>query len=143
MVKRPIFALFLTISIIIILVGIALIIAIQIDRGYVLAHTDQGYQQEQDDIIRTFYDHRDDARTEEKVERSATQPTAPSSGSRYAEKPASAATDNSYQTERGDLAGSARHPSLSRDPYQRFLQYEQQWLARNPWSPDYNPTGRR
>ena len=144
MVRKSLFDLFLFFSIIAILIGIALIIFIQFDRGYVVSdtHDNADFEQQQNRLIKYLHESTD---TSGKDGGSANQALAkinsvPAQPETSEHPPAVASQTLKLQTNTSTAAvagssSSAANQSehLSHDEYERY------WLSQNPWSPDYHP----
>ncbi len=144
MVKRSLFDWFLFFSIVTILVGIAMIIFIQFDRGYVVSstHSEADFGQQQNRLIEYLNESNDPSRqhggsinaTLTQVD--ATPPALEGSQSIAAQVlPALEKQANTTTASVTDAASTSAEPSISWS----YDDYERYWLSQNPWSPDYQP----
>lgn len=155
MVSRSIFHLFLTVAVIVILIGILSIIFIQFDRGYLALDSENEIERQQNQLIQQMYqgnqgnasikltsEHQSQATADvinliEQVKlddlKSADRQVTPSETDQDIARINRANQLNYTET---------ANVSDSQYPYYRQMDYQQYWLSHNPWSPDYSP-GRR
>jgi hypothetical protein len=159
MISRPIFHLFLTLSVVIILLGIALIIFTQFDRGYVALDSENKVYAKQNALIKeisqataklgsketyiknedqnnnstlTLIEHvkQDDSKVDNMSDDQSQTVTA-------IDQEIARINHLNQQNYRGHPApGPYPYSSYGYDDYQNY------WLSNNPWSPDYNPNRR-
>jgi len=141
MAKNTAFDLFLALSILAILLGIAIIIFIQIDRGYVVSGVpgDATYERQQHRLVEYLA-------SESKVRSQEVTPSATTQAGVQAEpqNPASAFDPtpllHTLRLETSEVSAPQPEPSATTAQVQASLEdYEFYWLSQNPWSPNYQP----
>ena len=145
MVRKSLFDLFLFFSIIAILIGIALIIFIQFDRGYVVSdtHNNADFEQQQNRLIEYLHESTDagnkggDATNPAlaRINSAPAQPEIAENQPAIVPQTLKLQTNTSTATV-ADSSSSAANQS----EYQSYEEYERYWLSQNPWSPDYQPS---
>jgi hypothetical protein len=157
MKKRPIFHQFLTLTVLLILIGIVVVIFTQFDRGYVTVVRDNEITAKQYELINQI------AKAESKISVSQTKVKndVKSNNSvltlieqvKQDDIVADHRDDDSLQTDTDkEIAriNNLNHQNYVQQypatpyPYSRnsYGNYQQYWLSNNPWSPDYNPNNR-
>ena len=157
MISRPTFHLFLSLSILVILIGIALIIFTQFDRGSVATDTEQKDYSKQQELIHQIAEtigQRDIPPTEVRKQVNTDQPADQSvlnliEQVKHDDRTAKSA-DGDNQLTRTDqeiarINQLNRQTNASTQPYRPYTNYgygynsQDYYLSNNPWSPYYDP----
>jgi hypothetical protein len=157
MKKRPIFHLFLTLTVLLILIGIVVVIFTQFDRGYVTVVRDNEITEKQYELIKQIAKAgsktsvnqtkvKNDAKSNNSVLNLIDQVKQDDNASDHGGDD-SLLTDTDREIARinnlNHQSYVQQHPATPY-PYSRnsYGNYQQYWLSNNPWSPDYNPNNR-
>jgi hypothetical protein len=157
MTSRPIFHLFLTLSVVIILLGIMIVIFTQFDRGYVVVDGENNVNTKQVELIKKISQAADKMSLDQPDNKS--EDTTGDSVLTLIEQ---VKQDDS----KADIITGSKSPSVTDQeiarinhlnqqnyisqptaypyPYSSnsYDNYQSYWLSNNPWSPDYNPNRR-
>jgi hypothetical protein len=159
MISRPIFHLFLTLSIVIILLGIVLVIFTQFDRGYVaLDSENKVYAQQNAQINETPQTAAKLGSTETHIKNEDQNNNGvlnlieqviqdDSKADNMSDEQSQTVTAIDQEIARINYLNQQdyrAHPTPKTYPYSSYGydDYQNYWLSNNPWSPDYNPNRR-
>jgi exopolysaccharide biosynthesis protein len=157
MKSRPIFPLFLTLSVVFILIGIVLVIFTQFDRGYVAIDSENGITIEQKELIKQISQaaarvNLNDSQIKKEIKTDSDVLTLIEQVK--LDDTLSVSTENKKsQTLTDQEMARINHLNQQSDTVQKtampapyssnaYDDYQSYWLSNNPWSPDYNPNKR-
>lgn len=147
MLSRPSFHIFLTISVIAILIGIVLVIFTQFDRGYIATGKDENFKQLQMQIVEHSFqeslENNQPAAKKETVKQLIEQVKQDDlvSSRIQAGKPQTSTQkdiERIRELNQRDYRQQYRTPANANGGY-AYEDYESYWLRNNPWSPYYQP----
>ncbi len=153
MISRPIFHIFLALTVFFIVIGIALVIFTQFDRGYTVIENESGITTKQNKLVKQISQAAtrmslSDAQIQNKAQTDSNVLTLIEQV-KQDDTDSDNTDDEQSQTATDQELARIHHlnqqdyrllkPSIAKPYSSAYDDYQRDWLRNNPWSPDYNP----